>query len=313
MKKNYLNYILKYMCGLFFLASINKASGQTETDAIMMNRNQFCNGLIYTHSCWDHYWEGTLKRDNQNLGTITTQSVMYMANYGIRDNFNIIVGAPYVWTKASAGTLHGMNGVQDIFLFVKWRPVTKSFGKNKISLFVVGGISTPLTDYVIDFLPMSIGLGTTNLSGRAIVDYHHQGTKLFATGSATFIRRSNVELDRTGYYTTEGVLSNEVEMPNAASYNFRAGYRGKYLIAEAQLVNWTTLGGFDITRNNSPFPSNRMNSTAVGVDFKYTVKRHTNLAVVGGLSYTIAGRNVGQALTFNGGIFYAFYFSKTKK
>jgi hypothetical protein len=101
-------------------------------------------------------------------------------------------------------------------------------------------------------------------------------------------------------------------MPNAITYNFRAGYRGKYLIAEAQFVNWTTLGGFDITKNNMPFPSNRMNATSVGADFKYTIKRHTNLALLGGVNYTIHGRNVGQALAINAGAFYAFYFGKKK-
>jgi hypothetical protein len=302
-----------WLCCLFCLAGITRASAQTETDAIMMNRNQFCSGLIYTYSSWDQYWEGTLKRENLNLGTVSTQAVMYMANYGIRDNLNVMVAAPYVWTKASAGTLHGLNGVQDVSLFVKWKPISKSFGKSNLSLFVVGGLSTPLTDYVIDFLPMSIGLGSTNLSARGIIDYYHKDSRLFATGSAAYVWRSNVELDRDNYYTTELILSNEVEMPNAATYNLRAGYRGQYLIAEAQLVNWTTLGGFDITKNNMPFPSNRMNATSVGVDFKYTIKKHTNLSILGGVNYTIHGRNVGQALSYNAGAFYAFYFGKKKK
>ncbi len=65
---------------------------QTEGDAIMMNKNQLCNGFLYNYSSWDHYWEGTLKRNNLNLGTVSTQSAMYMANYGITDNLNIIAG-----------------------------------------------------------------------------------------------------------------------------------------------------------------------------------------------------------------------------
>jgi hypothetical protein len=283
-------------------------SAQTEMDGIMMNKNQFCNGPVYEHSSWDHYWEGTFKRDNENIGTVTTQMVMFMSNYGITDNLNIMASAPYVWTKASAGTLHGMNGVQDLSLFLKWRPVTKTFGKNKISLIGIGGFSTPLTNYVIDYLPLSIGLGSTNLTARGMIDYKHN--RFTVTGSAAYIWRSNVKLDRDSYYDTQLHLTNEVKMPNASYYQLRTGYRGKYLIAEALLTNWTTLGGFDITKNNMPFPSNKMNSTMIGGYIKYTWKQLTNLSVLGGANYTVAGRNMGQATSFNAGVFYLVQLGK---
>jgi hypothetical protein len=283
-------------------------SAQTEMDGIMMNKNQFCNGPVYEHSSWDHYWEGTFKRDNENIGTVTTQMVMFMSNYGITDNLNIMASAPYVWTKASAGTLHGMNGVQDLSLFLKWRPVTKTFGKNKISMIGIGGFSTPLTNYVIDYLPLSIGLGSTNLTARGMIDYKHN--RFTVTGSAAYIWRSNVKLDRDSYYDTQLHLTNEVKMPNASYYQLRTGYRGKYLIAEALLTNWTTLGGFDITKNNMPFPSNKMNSTMIGGYIKYTWKQLTNLSVLGGANYTVAGRNMGQATSFNAGVFYLVQLGK---
>jgi len=293
----------------FFMIAI--CQSQTELDAIMMNKNQFCNGLQYTHSSWKNYWEGELKRDNPNLGTVTTQSVMYMANYGITDNLNVMVGAPYIWTKPSAGNMSGMNGIQDISAFVKWRAYQQKIGKGKLSLFAIGGISTPVSDYVIDFLPFSIGLGTTNLTARAMVDY--LVGKINITGSASYIRRSNTELDRNAYYDTELRLTNEINMPDAALYQLRAGYRGKYLLAEGVLLNWTTLGGFDISRNNMPFPSNKMNNTTIGAFVKYTIKQHTNLSILGSANFTVAGRNMGQANTYSAGVFYAFYFSKGDK
>lgn len=277
----------------------------------MMNKNQFCNGFMYAHSSWDQYWEGTLKRTNGNIGSVTTQSVMYMANYGITDNLNVMAGLPYVWTKASAGTMQGMQGVQDISAFVKWRALHASMGKGTLSLFAIGGVSTPLTDYVIDFLPLSIGLGSTNLTARLAADYTYN--RVTVTGSAAYVRRSNVTLDRPSYFDTELRLTNEVKMPDAAQFQLRAGYRGRYLIAEALLTNWTTLGGFDMTRNNMPFVSNRMNSTSAGVYLKYTLKQHTNLAFLGSASVTVAGRNMGQATAFSAGAFYAFYFGSKHK
>ncbi|TAH03705.1 MAG: hypothetical protein EAZ16_07140 [Sphingobacteriales bacterium] len=294
--------------GIFFLKQV---AAQTEVDAIMMNKNQFCSGFMYNHSSWKDYWEGTLKRNNLNIGTVSTQSVMAMANYGITNNLNVMIGAPYIWTKASAGTLTGVSGVQDAAAFIKWRAINKSFGKHKLALYAVGGVSTPLADYVKDFLPLSIGLGASTASARVIADYKYNN--FVVTGSAAFVRRSNITLDRNSYYDTQLRLTDEVNMPDAANFQLRTGYRGKYLIAEALLTNFTTLGGFDITRNNMPFPSNRMNATMVGANIKYTLPKMTNLSLLGGFNYTLAGRNVGQTTSINIGAFYAFYFGKKGK
>ena len=120
-------------------------------------------------------------------------------------------------------------------------------------------------------------------------------------------------IDRTAYYTTELHYSNEVEMPDAGNFNFRGGFRSSKLIAEAVVNKFTTLGGFDISRNNMPFLSNRMNATTIGVNMKYVLTAKQNLSVVAGGSTTVAGRNVGQASDFYGSIFYVLDFNpKTK-
>jgi len=306
MKKNF-NKALKLVLVFTIIFPVTGIS-QTEMDAIMMNKNQFCTGLIYDRSTWDHYWEGSYKRNNENLGEVSTQSLINMSAYGITNNLNVMAGAPYVWTKASAGTLLGMKGFQDLSIFIKWKALTSSFGNNKVSLIVLGGVSTPLSNYVVDFLPMSIGMGSTNLTAKTMLDY--QWKNFTVTGSAAFIQRSNNKLDRDSYYDTELHLTNEVKMPNASQLQLRTGYRGKYIIAEALLTKWTTLGGFDISKNNMPFPSNRMNATMIGMNIKYTLKNLTNLSLLAGTNYTVAGKNVGQSKAFNLGAFYAFYVNK---
>ena len=281
---------------------------QTDMDAIMMEKKQLCIGPMYSYSSWKNYWEGTLKRDNANLGTVSTQSFSLMGAYGITGKLNVLFGAPYIKTKASAGTLHGMKGVQDLSLFVKWMPIEKELGSGTFSLYTIGGVSFPLTNYVSDFLPMSIGLHSKTASARLMLDY--QVGNIFATASGTYVVRDNIKIDRTSYYSTELHYTNEVEMPNASNFNFRAGYRTSKLIAEAVLNKWTTLGGFDITRNNMPFPSNKMNATTLGANFKYVVTKDHTLSIIGGGNATIAGRNVGQAATFYGGLFYILDFNK---
>ena len=264
------------------------------------------------YNTWDHYWEGTFKRNNQNIGTVTTQMFGLMGTYGVTRKLNFIVSAPYVETKATAGTLHGQHGIQDLTAWVKWLAMEKNVGKGVLSVYILGGGSLPLTNYIADFLPLSIGLHSKTLSGRLLVDY--QQGNFFATASGTYTGRSDITIDRNSYYTTELHLTNRVDMPNFMSYNFRTGYRSERMILEAVASNMTTIGGFDIRKNDMPFPSNKMNSTMVGVHGKYNFKSVQGLSLIAGGDYTVAGRNVGQATAFDIGVFYILDFThKAKK
>lgn len=300
-----------FLLFIFSFIISRQLSAQTDADAIMMTKNNFCTGAMYNYSSWKNYREGTFKRDNANLGTVSTKMIGIMGNYGISDKLNVLFSIPYVQTKASAGTLHGLKGVQDLSLWIKWNPYEKKLGPGTLSLYGIAGYSFPVTNYVADYLPLSIGLRSKNLSIRVMTDY--QVGDWFATASATYVYRSNITIDRNSYYTTEMHYTNEVEMPDAMQYNFRTGLRNDRFIAEAVLSNWTTQGGFDITKNNMPFPSNKMNMTAVGVNGKYNVKAVAGLSVIGGGNYTIAGRNVGQRTSIYGGVFYVLDFNKKKR
>jgi hypothetical protein len=288
---------------------------QTTEDAIMMSKEQWCNGISYMHSGWKQYWEGTTKRENKNLGTITTQSLMLMSVYGVSDKLNVLVNVPYVWTSASAGTLHGLKGFQDIELDAKYEFYSTKLGKGKLSLFGVGGFSTPLSKYENDFLPMSIGLGSTNLSGRLTADF--QKGIFFVTLSGVYVWRSDVTIDRTSYYTDEIHYTNKVDMPNQLNSNLNIGIRKTNLVAEVVLMNMYTIGGFDIRKNDMPFASNQMNMTSLGAHVKYFLPFVRNLEVIGGADFVIdvpglniAGRNAGQSQTYTAGLYYVLSLKK---
>jgi hypothetical protein len=300
--KNFTRSIIAVIIVLSGLTIPGTVTAQTDIDAIMMEKNAFCVGPMYSYSSWTNYWEGTLKRDNQNLGRVSTKMIGVMGNYGLSRKLNLLFSVPYVKTKASAGTLHGMSGVQDLSLFIKWKALEKRMGDGRLTVFGIGGLSVPLTDYTPDFLPLSIGLHSRTASARLMVDYIQRG--LFVTGSATYVLRDNIKIDRSSYYTTQLHNTNEVKMPDAANFNLRAGFRNHRWIAEAVLNNWTTLGGFDITRNNMPFPSNKMNATTIGANFKYVIPSLPQLSIVAGANTTVAGRNMGQATTVYGSFFY---------
>ena len=107
--------ILTFLPVLMFSHSL---IAQTDIDAVMMEKNAFCVGPMYSYSKWKNYWEGTLKRENLNIGKIATQMYSVMGSYGITRKLNALFSVPYVKTKASAGTLHGLKGLQDLSLFM---------------------------------------------------------------------------------------------------------------------------------------------------------------------------------------------------
>ena len=302
MKKLYLSILLLF---------IKTATAQTENDAIMMNKNLFCVGAVFSHSSWTNYWEGTFKRDNPNLGTVSTTMIGLMGNYGLTNKINLIFNVPYVQTNASAGTMRGESGIQDLSFTAKYNFLEKNFGTNSFSLYTMAGFSVPLTSYTADYLPLSIGLRSKTATLRLMADLQHGN--FFGTASTSYTKRDNIMIDRNSYFTTRMHYTSEVDMPDAIGSNFRAGYRTQWIIAEAVYETWVTQkGGFDITKNNMPFPSNTMNMARLGINAKYVFKKMPMLSLIGGANSVTSGRNVGQATTFYGGAFYIIDFNNAK-
>lgn len=276
----------------------------------MMPKGDLCTGFLFTHDRWTNYWEGTLKRENGNIGTITTNSLTWLGNYGITDKINFIAMLPYVSTRASQGVLSGMQGLQDLTLAVKYNALEKSLGRGTFRGFVVGSYATPVSDYSFDFLPLSIGLGTQRISGRVTLNYSWPNG-WYANGTTAYTWRSNVTLDRPSYYSDgQNFLTNEVWMPNVMDFSFMAGRikNGLELILAYHQQN--TLGGGDIRRQDMPFVSNRMNFSRVEATGMYYLPMIKNLAVRAQTGYTLAGRNVGQSLYVTAGVLYTLHFSK---
>ena len=99
------------MAGMVLALLTIHTSAQTEIDGIMMEKHALCIGPMFGYSSWKNYWEGTLKRNNENLGTVSTTMYSIMGNYGITKKINLLFGIPYVKTKASAGQMRGMKGM----------------------------------------------------------------------------------------------------------------------------------------------------------------------------------------------------------
>lgn len=282
---------------------------QTIDDGLMMPRRVLCTGFAYTHDSWDEYWEGPLQRTNGNVGTITTQTLGWMGTYGVTDRVNVIAMAPYVWTKASAGTLRGVEGLQDLTAAVKWNALsTRLTSHGTLQVFLVASGSVPLTDYTPDYLPLSIGLGSRQASGRLTLNFQaKKGWFVEGTGAYTF--RDEVTLDRPAYFDGERLVhSDRVAMPDVIDYTFRAGYWKHGLYAPISFSQRITLGGSDIRRQDMPFVSNRMESSRVDALAMYYLPKPKNVVVRLGATYTVSGRNVGQSTTLMAALLYTFKF-----
>lgn len=308
-----MKYRIRFTFALLLLSS-SLLKGQTETDGLMMAKNNLCGGFVVGSNNWDHYWEGTYYRNNQNIGTLQTKSAMGMLNYGISDKFNIIASLPYVQTNATAGTLRGQKGLQDISLTAKYEFYGKSYKWAYVSFLAFGSVSAPTTNYVADYLPLSIGMHSKTASGRLMMDL--QKKNWFFTASTQYTTRGNVKIDRTAYYTTELIYGNQVAMPSVLNSNVRFGYRkGADLILEMVYDRINTLGGFDIRKNDMPFLSNNMEASRIGVNFKLPIHilGNTGLSWLGNATTTFAGRNMGQSHIFMTGLVYQGDFTKKQK
>jgi len=293
----------------FVLAALSATSlpAQTLDDGTLLPRRALRLELHYAHDAWSNYWEGSLKRDNQNIGTLTTQSVTWMVAYGVTDRLSVMAILPYVRTRASLGPLQGMQGLQDLTVAAKYRLLSTATAQGHLRAMVVGAAGVPVSDYTPDFLPLSIGLASRRLSGRFTLNF--QATNgWFLNGSAGYTWRNKVTLDRPAYYTDGQLfLSDEVAMPSVFDFVGTLGYQRGRLCIPISLIKQRTRGGGDIRRQDMPFVSNRMDFLKADAMLMYTLPAPRDLGLTLGATRTLSGRNVGQSTTLSGGFFYTFH------
>lgn len=284
---------------LLCLLGFVELKAQMPHDAIYTNKNLACGALVYGNSSWTSYWENGLKRDNPNLGRLTTQSATAMVAYGITRDINVIAMIPYVKTDASQGNLMGQQGLQDASLFVK----TKSKDYHGITAHGVLGFSVPVTNYVPDFMPMSIGLGAKTLVVRGMLSYALP-KHLYVNSSIAYQARSQVKADRDSYLAGSKLYqTNQVAVPDAFDAAFRLGYLKKDNQLEIFAEHFSCTKGDDIRRNDMPFLTNDMTMTTVGLYVKYQPK---SIVVNARVAYVVDGQNVGQSTTVSIGLLYLF-------
>lgn len=290
-----------YLCSILLFCA-HTVLAQMPTDGLMMPQGQLCILGQYSNSKWDHYWQGETNRSNANLGSVTTQNVMVMGNYGVTSKLNVMLGAPYIWTDASASYLDGQNGIQDLSVFLKYQAFETAIAGGAFKVQATGGLSTPLSNYPNDFLPLSIGLHSNTASLRAILNYTAD-FGLYGTAQAGHTWRSNTTVDRDAYiFDNELIYSNEMPVPNVFDYSARLGFIKPRFQTEIWYESFAGLSGDDIRYNEAPQATNKMEAAQVGWFGKGFITKRWALLV--SVSQVLSGRNVGEALNWTAGTTY---------
>lgn len=301
--------IIYIFCIILFFFGVMPSSlnAQTPWDAIFMGKRQLCVAAMYDHAFWDQYWEGEPLITNENIGLFQKSTILPMVAYGIVDGLDFIAAAPYIKTQSSGGQLAGVSGFQDLSLTLKARFLDKPVGNG--SMVFVGAVSfaTPMTNYLSDYMPYSLGLGTNEFGLRGTAEYRINSF-WYLRASGAHLWRGYSEIERDYYYEDGSFYSTFMNVPNALSLHGALGalHLDGRLRIELTYLGVKSTSGDDIRRWLRPQPSNKVLFDQVGLFVQYYFKRLSQVSLVAYANRVINGRNTAQATNFTLGATYQF-------
>ena len=298
-------YIKKILILLLLNSLLLPAIAQTADDGFTMIKGQICVVAAYKQTSWTNYWEGEKLRENKNVGVFTSKMVMPMVAYGITNKLNVFASLPYINNSSDAGTMTGKKGFQDISVEAKYAAIDVTKKGLQFKLFGTVGFSLPSTNYVPDYLPYSIGIGSKTAVARVIAHAHYKDS-WFATVQTGFTARSNISVDRISYYTDRQYYSSDMRIPDVWDGSIKLGYDNKYFRAYTYYGFSNATSGSDIRLNDMPYPGNKMQMRSVGISGLVWVQAIKGLGVNAMYDAVLAGRNVGKATSWSVGLQYFF-------
>lgn len=273
-------------------------AAQTAKDHFFMPRNQICMLTGFEQIQWKTYWEGSLYRDNPNIGIHKRNMFHQMAAIGLTDKLNLLAHIPYVSTKNTAGNLLGQSGWQDVQLHLKYALLSK---KNTQLIAILGG-GLPSNRYDSEFQPMSIGAGCSFLTGRLLL--HHSFQSFYLTGHSGLQRNGISRLDRNTYlYGSQLIYSSDVNVPDVLENGLKVGRYKNGVQLEVGVEQFSCLTGDDMARNGMPALTNKRTGANVHAFFRYQPK---NFGVMLRIDRTLVGQNIAQSTGIQTGVLYQF-------
>ena len=298
----------KFIVLYFLIGSIGiSLYGQTPWDAIFMGKNELCTAIIYDESQWTQYWEGSTLISNENIGRFRRQTINTMLSYGITDFLDATLMLPYIQTSSSQGQLAGVGGFQDVSATIKMRFFKKEQGVMEWDFIGVAGFTTPVSNYLSDYMPFSIGLGATEVSGRLTTEIRYDKT-YYVRLSGGHHWRGATQIERAYYFDNGSAYSEFMNVPNAISAHSAIGLLLLEGRLRTELTYWGTwcTSGDDIRRWLRPQPTNKFEFQQIGFFGQYYFKNIRVLSVVAYCNQIFTGRNIGMATNVSLGATYQF-------
>ncbi|HMS68985.1 MAG TPA: transporter [Saprospiraceae bacterium] len=302
---------LKHSLLLSFLVCFSiQTQAQTPNDAIMMDKREACVLLAYTYGTFDQYWEGGKQRENQTIAIVERQTMLGMAAIGITNKLNLYAGLPYVTTESyepNGGHFAGAKGLQDVLVGLKYRLIKRESNTGTFSLLPSLTFSTPVSKYLSDYQPYSLGLGTSEIAWRLLANYKlNKG--IYTTVSAAHLWRGYTEAERDYYYNNGSFYTNTMDVPSA--WNFEA-LLGSWLFQnklrlELNYSAIRSVSGDDIRAYNAPQPTNKVAMDRVGAFAQYYFNPEGGFGIVASYNTIFRGRNAPKMTSLNLGITYQF-------
>ena len=110
------------------------------------------------------------------------------AAYGLSEDLELSASLSYARAEAGAG-LEAVeeSGLGDLYLATRWRPLSRRLGPGSVSLILAPGVKLPVGTYDADS-EAAIGSGQTDLLGRVVGQYWHDGGTYLAVETGYDVR-----------------------------------------------------------------------------------------------------------------------------
>ncbi|HEX8504075.1 MAG TPA: hypothetical protein VF630_01805 [Hymenobacter sp.] len=290
---------------LLLAGTVGSAQAQSNVSGFMAGKGHGSVVLSGTTERYDDVYLAPDKIEGVPIfQEVRVNSLNLYATYGLTDKIDAILSVPYIQSKgkaagtvindldalyATAGYTNVRQGLQDVAASLKFKSYTVELGGSILDLLGVVSFSTPLSNY------------QTNTGYGYIIAIGNRATKYTAAGVAHLKTSSGVfATGQVGYSLRTG------QVPHAVVGEVKVGYAGPKTYVEGSASFQESNGGTDISQLgfNGFFPSTRVNYLRLGASAYRPLAN--GFGVVLGANAYVAGRNIGKATGFSGGVSYNF-------